>query len=535
MRHLTRIACLGLVVFLLTSISIVRAADCPRMLGCGVSGCACGDTVTADFTMNMNITCPQTFNDPTFGLVVNPGVTLNGLDPTTGQIHKIIGPGNPDANHPISPLQPHSDNVGIWLHSNGGTPSTVLNVEVSGFERGLQIDAGSNGNTLQNVATHDNGNFLNGNAHGYGIDVLGSDNIIDGCQVYHNADEGIHFSSSEDDGSIAPHGICSESSAACTRDGDCPSGQTCVVANGARNTVKSTVNGASQVYDNGRENLYVRITSATKITDTTSSFPGRCACSQASDCGTGGACGTTAVWGARCIKGAATACTTSADCASGHACLHGSSVSLTAYIKHSVDGIYRRDTFTDAGIQLVGNSRDNIFGRPDVTAGGVTLTNADLKFNEHPDDGGYPSGNRVRYSTITNPAGPCVQFRNSSVNTLDHVTYSCGGSWSIQTNGLCALNPEKDCGANGNDCVEQCDGGMCETSGSSCMSNSGCGCVAGHCDINPSVTCSTGNDCHLCDALLPQGPNEVCDTTLPTYSPAAPAPASLVLNGATCP
>ena len=540
--------CLVAGLLILCGAMIAEAANCPRSLGCGLVGCKCGDTVVSNFTMNMDITCPQSFTDPTYGLQVAPGVTLDGKDASTGQIHKIIGPGNPTPGEP----NVNDTNVGISLQPNapGGTPTpiAVQNIDVSGFERGVEIEIGSNGNTVTNIAAHDNGNFLASNANGYGIDVLGSDNVIDGCQIFHNADEGIHCSSSVPEGAIEVTGTCSVSGGICTENADCPAGETCVVTDGARNVMQSTVAGASQVYDNGRENIYVRITSATKVVDTTSSYPGGCGCTtntQATDCGSGGVCGTASVWAGRCIKGTPVACTNS--CGNGQPCRHGFGENARpAYIKHAVDGIYRRNTFNDGLVEVTGNSRANFFGRPTATTGGDTFNNG-IKFSLHPDGGGVaPDRNTIRYSTVANPSGPCVIFHYSSSNTLDHVQFTtCGASWDVQSDGFCEAESSRTCSSNGQDCTAQCNGSMCdqpgsmctcENTGTICTANAGCACVNGECDQDHSIMCNGPNDCRTCAPTLPNGPNVVCDTALPSSSPLSPpAPPSLVLNGASCP
>src|SRR5262245_9601376 len=87
------------------------AANCPRSLGCGVVGCACGDTVVSDFQMNSNITCPSGHTG--FGLKVAPNVSLRSVS----QVFEIIGPGTMGAS-----------SVGILIEN--GNNSSVIQVRV---------------------------------------------------------------------------------------------------------------------------------------------------------------------------------------------------------------------------------------------------------------------------------------------------------------------------------------------------------------------------------------------------------------------
>lgn len=160
---------------------------------CGGSvPCQCDDKVVADYHMTGDLgPCAE------HGLRLNNGVTLDCRQ------HAIRGPGGKPRHY------------GIHL-SSGTSGATVKNCDVSGFMHGIRLREAHRNQIINNDAHH-NGDSA---GHvGYGIDVAGgsTENILQGNQVHHNADEGIHIGA-------ASH----------------------------RNTLVG-----NRVYDNFRENIYV--------------------------------------------------------------------------------------------------------------------------------------------------------------------------------------------------------------------------------------------------------------------------------------
>jgi parallel beta-helix repeat protein len=160
---------------------------------CGGSvPCQCGDKVVADYHMTGDLgPCAE------HGLRLNSGVTLDCRQ------RGIRGAGR----------QPR--HYGILLSSDT-TGATVKNCDVSGFMHGIRLREAHRNQIINNDAHH---NGDSARHVGYGIDVAGgsTENVFQGNQIHHNADEGIHIGA-------ASH----------------------------RNTLVG-----NQVYDNFRENIYV--------------------------------------------------------------------------------------------------------------------------------------------------------------------------------------------------------------------------------------------------------------------------------------
>lgn len=139
-----------------------EARDCG-----GRRTCRCGDHVAEDYELVGNLgPCKK------HGLTVRAGVTLDG------------------GGHVLRGSRAKSS-AGIMLDEKS-TGARVVNLEVTGFERGVRL-AGVSGAHVENVESHGNGDPV---AHkGYGIDVArgASNNVIQNVHVHHNADEGIHI------------------------------------------------------------------------------------------------------------------------------------------------------------------------------------------------------------------------------------------------------------------------------------------------------------------------------------------------------
>lgn len=160
------------VVWCLECADVAGALNCPRSLGCGVVGCACGDTVVSDFQMTSNITCPSGHTG--FGLKVASGVSLRS--PAT-QVFQIVGPGTMGAaSH------------GILI--DGASNASVLQVRVTGFRNGVLVQNASD-TILWGVEALANGAA----SSSAGISIAGgSGNGVYGCTVDNNADVGIRLS-----------------------------------------------------------------------------------------------------------------------------------------------------------------------------------------------------------------------------------------------------------------------------------------------------------------------------------------------------
>lgn len=156
----------GLLIVLVSCCVLLPANSMAGECG-GQIPCSCGDTVGSDYRMSAPLgPCPG------HGLYVAGGVTLD-----CGS-HAIHGPGG------------HAKDFGVYL-AKGTTGATVKNCEVSGFLRGIRLQAAHHNRLLDNHV-HGNGDLTSHT--GYGIDVAGStDNLLQGNRVHDNADEGIHI------------------------------------------------------------------------------------------------------------------------------------------------------------------------------------------------------------------------------------------------------------------------------------------------------------------------------------------------------
>jgi hypothetical protein len=134
--------------------------------------CQCGDTVTANYYMTANLSCPTGH-----GLKVASNVLLNG------GFYTISGSGTG-----------LTDTYGIYL--DGASQAKVKNVTVTGFERGVRIKGGTL-NFIRNVTAYNNGNMSTHAMGGYGVDLADATtaNYFLTMNIYGNADEGIHFGS----------------------------------------------------------------------------------------------------------------------------------------------------------------------------------------------------------------------------------------------------------------------------------------------------------------------------------------------------
>ncbi len=479
---------------LMASILDAAAANCPRHLGCGVIGCACGDTVVADFTMKGDIVCPADFtnfqNLGGFGLKLASDVTLTGKNATTGVIHKIVGPGNPSSAQPAN----GSVNYGIWF-APGTVNATARDIEVTGFWRGVEMEGSAASNAERNflirATIHHNGNFRATNAHGYGIDVRSSFNTLRNVTVSHSADEGVHF------------------------------------ARGATNNILRPGTGtACLVADSGRENIYLVGASATAIGLCESRRTAACRCTADADCGTGGQCGpnpdgtadnSSSPWFQRCVKGAAVACGGGCSCFTGQGL---ESIRIDESDENTLEGV----TVNAGFVGLVGESEGNVLGTgPDLTqrltieAGRLDIRLCDPANDDCESPYLYPSGNQINHVSIANPSGDCIRVRSASVNTLVQPTLTCADE-DVLTFGVCEIPPvggggDVECNE-ASVCIARCvkpggascggtSGCTCEGTSIGCSENIDCGCAGGHCVMDPSITCSTAADCRRCIPTLP--------------------------------
>lgn len=230
------IAALGLLA-VMTSTGIAANGFCG-----GSTVCACGDTVTADRTLDD--TDPVVSTGPTdvctglFGLKINAGVTLAGGGKTIRGVETADGGG-----------------AGIYFNGCG---ATVQNLTVEGFGNGYYVlgrdcrDAGvcnatsmtTKPNTIQNVTAKNNGSS---SAHeGYGIKINNSQCVtVKGVSVLGAGDEGIHLGTSQRvTMAVLPNPYC-----------------------GPRKVT---------VQDSYRENIYFLDSSLNTVSDVVSAFPGGC-------------------------------------------------------------------------------------------------------------------------------------------------------------------------------------------------------------------------------------------------------------------
>ncbi len=134
--------------------------------------CACGDLVKTNYILPSNL-------GPCLGetgLRVASGVVLNG---NGRMITGVISPS-------------HADSYGVAL--SGAVGSTVTNLQITGFVRGVRLK-NSTGNSITNNSIFKNGYTVGPTGVGYGIDLAegASGNLLAWNSIRLNADEGVHF------------------------------------------------------------------------------------------------------------------------------------------------------------------------------------------------------------------------------------------------------------------------------------------------------------------------------------------------------
>lgn len=129
----------------------------------GIVPCECGDTVAESVTLDADMgVCDRSALRITQKVVLDcAGHTITGND---------------------------ESNAKFGIEIDGAVGAVVRNCKVTGFRRGLRINAGSR-NVLQNNESY---------ANKYGIDLAGETeaNILKGNKVYDNRDEGVHLGGS---------------------------------------------------------------------------------------------------------------------------------------------------------------------------------------------------------------------------------------------------------------------------------------------------------------------------------------------------
>ena len=179
-RALTRPLVLLIAILWLAAMpGAARAANCG-----GTVVCACGDTVTSDYTMTGNLgPCPRRPSGDTIGLQLRSGVTLDCQD------HTITGPGDTLKN---------SFGVRLGRSSVPDSDMIVRNCNVTKFWWGVYVQNSGD------VLIEDNDLYGNGwfdptqNGTGYGLDIANSqDVIVQGNRIIGNGNEGIHLSASQ--------------------------------------------------------------------------------------------------------------------------------------------------------------------------------------------------------------------------------------------------------------------------------------------------------------------------------------------------
>jgi hypothetical protein len=268
------------------------------------------------------------------------------------------------AGHTIRGSGARSDGAGVRVGEDASN-ARVSNLTVTGFANGVRL-IGARNVHLSNVEAHHNGDP--GPRDGYGIDVSkgASDNLLEHVKVHDNADEGIH-----------------------------------VGAHAAGNRIVD-----SQVYDNGRENVYFL------------------------------ACSNNRLEGSR---------------------LHGSGTShASVYVKFATGTVIQGNSIDGGAIQVRGGARDTQLIDNSLVGGTVILeAQTDRRFGP-----GSPSGTVLRGGKITT-SDACVRIEAGTGTRVDGVTLSCPDGIRVAKGSRVAVRPAGTdtklpvrC-AVGNDCVER--------------------------------------------------------------------------------
>jgi len=148
----------------------------------GAVVCQCGDTVTSNYAMTADLTCPRLPSGDTVGLRLKSGVELNC------QGHTITGPGDTLKNA-----------YGIRVGSSSSPDANMIirNCGVTKFWWGVYVQ------NAGDVLIEDNHLYENGwkdptqNGTGYGLDVANSQDVtVRRNRINDNGNEGFHLSGS---------------------------------------------------------------------------------------------------------------------------------------------------------------------------------------------------------------------------------------------------------------------------------------------------------------------------------------------------
>jgi len=177
-EHAARIAAgLTALLWLVAMPEAAHAAICG-----GAIVCQCGDTVTSDYTMTADLTCPRLPSGDTVGLRLKPGVTLDC------QGHIIAGPGD---------TQKNAYGIRVGSSSSADADMVIRNCGVTKFWWGVYVQ------NAGDVLIEDNHLYENGwkdptqNGTGYGLDVANSQDVtVRRNRISDNGNEGFHLSGS---------------------------------------------------------------------------------------------------------------------------------------------------------------------------------------------------------------------------------------------------------------------------------------------------------------------------------------------------
>lgn len=278
---------------------------------------------------------------------------------------RVVGPVTLDgAGHTIRGAGARSEGAGVRVGEDA-SGARVSNLTVTGFAHGVRL-IGSRNVHVSNVEAHHNGDP--GPREGYGVDISkgASDNLLEHLKVHENADEGIH-----------------------------------VGAKAAGNRIVD-----SQVYDNGRENVYFL------------------------------SCSNDRLEGSR---------------------LHGSGTShASVYVKFATGTVIQGNSIDGGAIQIRGGSRDTQLVDNSLVGGTVILeAQNDRRFGP-----GAPSGTVLRGGKITT-SDACVRISAGTGTRVEGVTLSCPDGIRVAKGSRVAFRPAGGdaklpvrCATGGDDCVE---------------------------------------------------------------------------------
>lgn len=139
---------------------------------CGdtVAPCACGDTVTASWTFTQNLTCGGTGPALTIG---NNGVVINGTA-SNGTRYTLTGTG--------------SGQLHKGIRTAGFDNTVIKNLNVSGFNWGINVEASDDGRTWSENTLIDNVYVTGADDEGIHLGEPSSYTTIQNSELYNNGD-----------------------------------------------------------------------------------------------------------------------------------------------------------------------------------------------------------------------------------------------------------------------------------------------------------------------------------------------------------